>query len=307
MPNTKNGGKPPIIQDIRTKYVPVGCGNCIECRKQKARAWQVRLNEEIKIHNCKYFVTLTFSEENLEKLCKEIHTSECNAIAGIAIRRFLERWRKKHKKSLKHWLITELGHTGTERIHIHGLIFSDKEITQEKLQKYWSYGYADTGKYVNSRTISYIIKYVTKIDNDHKQYKAEIFCSAGLGKNYLSSRSAEARKYKPLKTIEYYTLPNGQKVNLPIYYRNKLFTEEEREKLWLEKMEKQEIYVRGIKCDISTEEGYKEYLQILETQQEDNIKLGFGNDSKEWSKKDYNVTLRKLNAKSKLQNQQKNT
>ena len=47
---------------------------------------------------------------------------------------------------------------------------------------------------------------------------------------------------------------NGGKLNLPIYYRNKLFTEEEREKLFLEKIETGIIYVLGTKIDLKTEE-----------------------------------------------------
>ena len=57
----KNGYKAPLIKDDngnylidpRTLYVPVGCGNCIECRKQKARQWQVRINEEQKKYKYK--------------------------------------------------------------------------------------------------------------------------------------------------------------------------------------------------------------------------------------------------------------
>ena len=45
-------------------------------------------------------------------------------------------------------------------------------------------------------------------------------------------------------------MKNGGKLNLPIYYRNKLFTEEEREKLFLDKIEKGIIYVLGTKIDL---------------------------------------------------------
>ena len=37
MPNKKNGGNVPEVQDDRVLYVPVGCGNCIECKRQKKR------------------------------------------------------------------------------------------------------------------------------------------------------------------------------------------------------------------------------------------------------------------------------
>ena len=110
-----------------------------------------------------------------------------NAIATKATRRFLERYRKKNKKSLKHWLITEIGHEGTENIHMHGIIWID-DIND--IQKYWNYGHTWTGhgeqkiNYVTNRTINYMIKYVTKIDSKHKEYQPKILCSPGIGKNY---------------------------------------------------------------------------------------------------------------------------
>ena len=59
LPNKKNRYNPPIPKDDRVLYVPVGCGKCIECMKQKSRAWQVRLHEEIKDHKDKLYVTLS--------------------------------------------------------------------------------------------------------------------------------------------------------------------------------------------------------------------------------------------------------
>ena len=69
--NKKNGGVIPPIPDIRVLQVPVGCGKCIECVKQKGRAWQVRLLEEVKNNKSGKFVTLTFSDESITKLAKE--------------------------------------------------------------------------------------------------------------------------------------------------------------------------------------------------------------------------------------------
>ena len=110
LPNKKNKNNPPEITDERVKWVPVGCGNCMECREQKKREWQIRMNEEIKHDRTGKFITLTFSNEELDKLIQETGIQESNAVATIAVRRFLERWRKKYKKSVKHFLITELGH-----------------------------------------------------------------------------------------------------------------------------------------------------------------------------------------------------
>lgn len=296
-PTRKNNFNPPPLTDLRVSKVAVGCGKCIECRKQKAREWQVRLHEEIKDHKFAYGVTFTFSCEELEKLCKEIGLKECNAVATKAVRRFLERWRKTYKKSLCHWFITELGHENTERIHLHGIIFSEFEIKPQTFADYWKYGNVRINDYCNGKTINYLIKYVHKIDTDHKDYMPIVLCSKGIGQRYLKTFHAKTlHAYKPNNTKEFYRLNNGQKVNLPTYFRNKLWTEEEREQLWIDRIEKGERYVLGIKIDnFNTEEGYKRYMRILERAQETNRKLGYGDDSRKWRKRDYNVTLKMLN------------
>lgn len=300
LPNKKNNFNPPELKDIRVSKVPVGCGKCIECLKQKARQWQIRLNEEIKVTNYSKFVTLTFSDEYLNNLCKELNLTESNAVATLAVRRFAERWRKRYKKSVRHWLITELGGEH-DRIHLHGILFLENDIEAETIADLWKYGNVYVGAYCNIKTINYIIKYVHKIDTKHKGYQPIVLCSAGLGKTYIEKfRTKMTHTYNGENTIEYYRLSNGAKVNLPIYYRNHLFSEHEREQLWLHRLERAQRYVTGIRIDnIDTEEGYAKYQRILERAQEQNVKLGFGDDSKEWDKLDYNITLRALNKKKK--------
>ena len=145
--NNKNGGKIPAVSDKRTLVVPIGCGKCTECKKLKAREWQVRLLEEVRGKEKALFVTLTFSNESIQELYKSIHKLEGyeldNEIATKAVRRFLERWRKENKKSVKHWLVTELGHKGTENIHLHGIIYTDHP---ELIEKHWKYGFIWRGK-----------------------------------------------------------------------------------------------------------------------------------------------------------------
>lgn len=286
----KNGGTIPKCQDERVKWVPVGCGKCIECLRQKARNWQVRLFEEIHYDKSGLFVTLTFSEESLNELVKEFGVTESNYIATKAVRRFLERWRKATKKSVKHWLITELGHQNTERIHLHGIIWTNKD--EDFISKTWSYGNIFIGNYVNERTINYISKYVTKIDTDHKNYVPIILCSAGIGKNYLNSEKARINQYNGELTQDNYRNNSGYKQALPIYYRNKIYTEKERELLWIQRLNKEERWVLGQKIDVSN--GLELYEKIREEARQLNRRVGYGDDSKEWQKKSYNVTCNML-------------
>ena len=295
-PNKKNGGVPPICDDYRKLLVPVGCGKCIECMRQKGLQWKIRLFEELKVQKYAYYVTFTFSPESLQNLMQESELKECNAIAGIAIRRYLERWRKFYKKSQRHWLITELGHNNTERIHLHGIVFSDFEITKDTFERFWKYGNVEIGEYCNLQTINYIAKYITKIDTDHKSYVPEIFCSAGIGSNYTKRQIIqEIHAFRDENTIEYYRFPNGTKCALPIYYRNKFFNDDMREQLWVNKLNQNKRYVLGVEIsNINTIEGDERYQRVLRKAQEKNLNLGFGDSTKEWQKKEYNITRRML-------------
>ena len=120
------------------KLTQIGCGKCEECRIAKANEWRVRLMEEIKSNPKNIiFATLTFSEESLKKL--EYDEKEPNKAPQKAITLFRKRWWKKYKAPLKHWLVTELGHDNTKRIHLHGIIWT--ELTEEQFEKEWGYGW----------------------------------------------------------------------------------------------------------------------------------------------------------------------
>ncbi len=294
--NKKNGGDVPQATDERVKWVPTKCNKCMECRKAKAREWQVRLSEEIR-HNKKkcHFVTLTYSEEEIQKLDNEVSNelsgyNRDNEISRISVRRFTERWRKKHKKTIRHWLVTELGTTKTERLHIHGILWTDQK---EDIAPTWKYGGVWFGEYVNEKTINYIIKYLNKSDKVHKEYKSKMYVSQGIGKGYLKRKDIDHNKYKENgETNEIYRTRKGLKLALPIYYRNYIYNEEEREKLWIEKLDKQERWIDGERVDVSKDD--KEYFELLKEKRIKNKRLGFGDDSKNWELKEYENKLRNL-------------
>lgn len=308
--NKKNGGVIPPLNDDRVKYVPIGCKKCIECKKKKKREWQVRLLEEIKKDNKGTFVTLTFSNEEytkiFEKFKKVVTGYEIdNAIATYAVRHFLERWRKKYKKSIKHWLITEIGGHGSENVHLHGIIWSQD---REEIKRIWKYGWVWVGytkneknvNYINEKTVNYITKYMLKVDTKNKEYEGKILTSAGIGRGYENSYNSKLNKYFENKTKETYICKNGTRTALPIYYRNKIYTEEEREKLWLEKLDKKERYVLGKKIKVDTEEGEKNYELTLKEAQKKNKELGYGSNEITWQQDQYNRERRNLKIAQRL-------
>lgn len=307
--NKKNQGNIPIMKDKRVMWVPVGCGRCIECMKGKARNWQTRLLEDIKDNRNGKFITLTFSNEAILQLTNEIHAEDTqskilegyeldNAIATLAMRKFLERWRKKYHKSLRHWMVTELGHNGTENIHLHGIVFTNESLNT--VEEKWKYGHVWKGKlengkiinYVNEATVNYITKYVNKVDVDHKYYRPKVLTSPGIGSNYIKSYNFKSHTYNNRETIETYRTRSGQKIAMPIYWRNKAFTDNEREQLWLFKLDKQQRWVCGECVDISN--GDKDYYNLLRYHRERNNRLGYGNNEKDWNREQYERERRRM-------------
>lgn len=294
--NAKNGGVVPAILDKRVLTVPVGCSKCIECMKQKSREWQVRLMEDVRHNKNGKFVTLTYSNESIKKISKEIKGLKGydldNEIAKKSVRWFLERWRKKYKKSIRHWLVTELGHNGTENIHIHGIMWTDQSL--DEIEKIWQYGYIWKGKenYVSEKTVNYLVKYVNKIDKVHTEYKPKILTSAGIGGGYIDRGESRNNQYKGKDTNETYKTRTGHKIAMPTYWRNKIYSEDEREALWLHKLDKQERWICGEK--ISIKDGDDEYYSTLEYYRRKNKRLGYGNDSVNWDKKNYENERRKI-------------
>ena len=129
-----------------------------------------------------------------------------------------------------------------------------------------------------------------KIDEKHPKFRGKVLCSAGIGAGYLKREDAKRHVYIPGKTNESYRMRNGGKLNLPIYYRNKLFTEKEREKLFLDKIEKGIVYVLGIKIDLKTEES--RYMGVLVSERERCERL-YHDNPKEWEDRKYLNRLKK--------------
>ena len=285
-PNKKNKGKPPKCTDKRLYYVPVSCGHCIECRKKKAREWKLRLLEEVRAHTDALFITLTLSNKSLKELTEKGCTTD-NEKAAKAVRLWLDRVRKSKGHSIKHWLITELGEENN-RIHIHGILWN---CTKEDVNK-WQYGFTYIGKYVNDRTMKYITKYMLKMNPKDRTYTPKIMCSSNIGLAYMyREETIEKNFYKPNgETDETYRDRQGTKCILPDYWRHKIYTEEEREKLWIEKQEKGERWILGQRVNIDNEE---EYQAILKAAQRINDRLENKTDE-EWNKEKHIKKLKRM-------------
>ena len=263
-PNKKNKRNPPVCKDKRLLFIPVKCGCCIECRKEKQREWRVRLEEELR-SNFGYFTTLTVSPEGIKEIEKKTNLKweeNPNEIATKGLRLFLERVRKETGKSIKHWCVTELGEK-KDRIHLHGIFFGQK--SAELIKKHWKYGFVFIGGYCNSRSVNYMTKYMLKVDIKHPTFKQIVLASAGLGAGYMDRLDYlwQKQNYKNIN-VATYTFRNGTKMAMPKYYKNKIFTENERETMWKNNLNRGILWIYGEKVkadDWKTIDNLRTYWQ----------------------------------------------
>lgn len=263
-PNKKNHGRPPVCKDKRLLYIPTKCGYCIECRKQKQREWRVRLEEELR-SNYGYFITLTISPEGIKDLEEKTGLKwkeNPNEIASKGLRLFLERVRKDTRKSMRHWCVTELGEEN-DRIHLHGIFFGQKSV--ELIKKHWKYGFSFVGQYCNSKSVNYMTKYMLKVDIKHPEFKQIVLASPGIGSGYFDRLDWQWQKqnYKRIE-VPTYTFRNGTKMAMPKYYKDKLFTEKERDEMWINNLNRGVLWIYGEKVkanDWRTIDNLREYWQ----------------------------------------------
>ena len=112
-----------------------------------------------------------------------------------------------------------------------------------------------------------------KDDLNNREFTGKVLTSAGMGKQYFERGDWKFNKYNGKNTREYYVFKNGTRAMMPRYYRDKIYSEEEKELLWLQKLDKGDTWVMGEKCKIDSEE-YKNLLSYYREQAKQNAEIG---------------------------------
>lgn len=145
---------------------------------------------------------------------------------------FFKRLRKASEKiqssvPIKYYACGEYG-SKTKRPHYHIILFNAKV---ELIQTTWQKGEVHYGD-VSGASIGYTLKYMSKPSkipmhrNDDRQPEFSLM-SKGLGENYLTNNMQNWHK-KDLENRMYVNLTDGKKIAMPRYYKDKLYTEDER-------------------------------------------------------------------------------
>lgn len=164
-------GKRQVVFSVEKGFVDrpvqVPCGQCIGCRLEKARQWAVRLSHEAQFHLYRWFLTLTYSDDQLPP-----HGS----LDKSHFQKFMKRLRKANPGcNIRYLHCGEYGEQ-TRRPHYHAIIFGfpitdlkryklsprgDQTWLSPTLDRLWSHGQVIIGSF-SYESAGYVARYVLK-------------------------------------------------------------------------------------------------------------------------------------------------
>ena len=223
--------------NTNTDIVP--CGKCHECLGVRRNSWAFRLWKQMDVSDSAYFITLTYADEPLTK-------NGHGTLKKTDLQRFWKRLRKRSPgRRIKYYACGEYGGL-YKRPHYHAIVYNIPQslaLDSENFAKsIWTHGQVDIAP-ANMPTIFYTVGYIMKgswepqheIDTDTGLITCEddrvpeySTMSKNLGLNYLS----EAIWNWHVDTMSsFVTMQNGSLMAMPRYYREKVFSREERKEL----------------------------------------------------------------------------
>lgn len=250
----------PVYVKINGEPFKVPCGRCYNCRKNRQNQWFVRMKEETKHSRATFFITLTYNDDNVCKALDIMESSydfehDCwnqpqvyrDVLNPVDVTLFFKRFRKELDKKygikVRYFLCGEYG-PKTLRPHYHAVIWCSKPISRyiftEILTRAWSLGFVVVSKVTEAR-MYYVTKYITykyELPPFYKIYPCFIRCSKGIGKGYLTPSKIEYHRtilfgYENSINGYYYLAEDGFKFPLPRYYKDRIYSNEQKKKIRL--------------------------------------------------------------------------
>lgn len=215
-------------KDMTRPNIPVPCGKCPECVARRTSAWSFRLMQEDKNSSMSQFITLTYDTQNVP-----ITKAGYMSLDKRGIQLFFKRLRKLNassESSIKYYMCGEYG-SKTMRPHYHIILFNCRI---ETIQAAWDVGRVHYGT-VSGASVGYTLKYLCKPKripmhtNDDRQPEFSLM-SKGLGRNYLTPQIVRWHK-ADLDNRVYVNLEDGKKASMPRYYKDKIYTDQERKRI----------------------------------------------------------------------------
>ena len=228
-------GKPMLdFSSIGGSFISLPCGRCMGCRLERSRQWAVRIMHEAQLYEDNCFITLTFDEEHLGKMCPN------GSLDRKHMQNFMKRLRQKFgDRKVRTFYCGEYGEE-LGRPHYHACLFNldfaDKQYWKtvngsayyisQTLMELWPFGHSMLGD-LTFESAAYVARYCTKkvtgnaeLVEAHYQGRLPEFCQAslkpGIGSGWLD-------KYGESDVFSFdEVVVRGVKCKPPRYYDKRL-------------------------------------------------------------------------------------
>lgn len=229
---------------------------------------------ELKRSSSANFITLTYADRNLRPSLDGIPE-----LRKRDMQLFIKRLRKKEANKIKYYACGEYGEK-TQRPHYHIILFNlskTEEQLHDLLVETWQLGNVHIGE-VTPASIKYSTGYMVQAKNNWEITPPFALMSKGIGSHYVETHTA----WHQADIMRNYVITEGgQKRRLPRYWKNKVYSQKQRDAQALHyitesdrELDKKLYYERNPKGNY--------YLDLVQKNVRDNnkIKKSLKNNSK---------------------------
>jgi hypothetical protein len=180
--------------------------------------------------NSALFITLTYDTKYVP-----ITKNGYMNLNLLDLQKFFKRLRKLQHEKIKYYAVGEYG-SKKARPHYHIILFNSNK---KHIESAWTLNNNPIGTLyigdVSAASIGYTLKYMCKESkipmhqNDDRKKEFSVM-SKGLGQNYLTEQMINWHK-KDLLNRMYVPIEDGKKIAMPRYYKDKMYSEEEKDKI----------------------------------------------------------------------------
>jgi len=282
--------------------VTVACRRCYPCLSNIRNDWTFRLEQELKLAYSGYFITLTYDDVQLPikkedhpiaRLAHLVNTYGNRVFSEVGVpslykkdvQDFIKRMRAKqdylinsnllkntyyNRYSIRYYAVGEYGEK-TKRPHYHMIVFNIHPEIAEDIEKIWGMGHVVV-KSAGTESIHYTTKYCIKRVGQFDKTKVPPFNLMSkkppLGIGYYYSAG---RYHKDTLSTQAVNI-HGKKVNMPAFYKSRIFSDYEQSIFKEQAEEKQvEAYWKSVafpSADKIAKEIRYEKLQKLKSKNE---------------------------------------
>lgn len=213
--------RPIPLKDEHGRTVEVPCGKCPACRKEKSKAWALRMVVESLYWKECIFLTLTYDDDHIPTcaptLTSQGHLTLPFTLCKDDVQRFWKRLRKAiYPRKIRYYLCGEYG-DNTFRPHYHAVVFGLGYADRPVVESCWRDGFVYLED-VNLATCNYVAGYVQKklygdVSKDVYGNRLPPFAcmSKGIGRQYVQEHWREIMD-------DGFILYHGSRLRVPRYF-----------------------------------------------------------------------------------------